>query len=61
MGGQSQMRIKHVKIEDFRLLRQLVILLEERTTLIVGRNDCGKMAVYLNPKRGAGKQTMVQQ
>jgi len=35
------MRIKHVEIENFRLLRKVAIGLEERTTLIVGRNNSG--------------------
>uniref|UniRef100_B0SV43 Conserved hypothetical membrane spanning protein n=1 Tax=Caulobacter sp. (strain K31) TaxID=366602 RepID=B0SV43_CAUSK len=39
------MRIKHVEIENFRLLRKVAIGLEERTTLIVGRNNSGKTSI----------------
>ena len=39
------MRIKHVEIENFRLLRSVAIGLEERTTLIVGRNNSGKTSI----------------
>src|SRR3546814_793761 len=39
------MRIKHVEIENFRLLRHVAIGLEERTTLIVGRNNSGKTSI----------------
>lgn len=54
------MRIKHVEIRNFRLLRQVAIGLEERTTLIVGRSNSGKPAVGLNFTRGVGIQTMAQ-
>lgn len=39
------MRIKHVEIENFRLLRNVAVGLEERTTLIVGRNNSGKTSI----------------
>lgn len=39
------MLIKHVEIENFRLLRDVQLGLEERTTLIVGRNNCGKTSI----------------
>lgn len=39
------MRIKHVEIENFRLLRKVSVGLEERTTLIVGRNNSGKTSI----------------
>lgn len=39
------MRIKGVKIENFRLLREVAVGLEDRTTLIVGRNNSGKTSV----------------
>src|SRR3546814_16885836 len=39
------MRIKHVEIENFRLLRHVAIGLEERTTLIVGRNNSGTTSI----------------
>jgi putative ATP-dependent endonuclease of OLD family len=39
------MRIKGVEIENFRLLRDVAVGLEERTTLIVGRNNSGKTSI----------------
>jgi energy-coupling factor transporter ATP-binding protein EcfA2 len=39
------MRIKSVDIENFRLLRQVAVGLEERTTLVVGRNNSGKTSI----------------
>ena len=39
------MRIKHAKIENFKLLRDVELGLEERTTLIVGRNNSGKTSI----------------
>lgn len=39
------MLIKHVQIENFRLLRNVALGLEERTTLIVGRNNSGKTSL----------------
>lgn len=39
------MRINRAKIENFRLLRSVEIGFEERTTLIVGRNNSGKTSI----------------
>ena len=39
------MRIKGVEIENFRLLRDVAVGLEDRTTLIVGRNNSGKTSI----------------
>lgn len=39
------MRIKRVEIENFRLLRNVAVGLEDRTTLIVGRNNSGKTSI----------------
>lgn len=39
------MKIKHVKVENFRLLRDVELGLEDRTTLIVGRNNSGKTSI----------------
>ena len=39
------MRIKGVEIENFRLLRDVALGLEDRTTLIVGRNNSGKTSI----------------
>jgi energy-coupling factor transporter ATP-binding protein EcfA2 len=38
-------RIKGVEIENFRLLRDIAVGLEDRTTLIVGRNNSGKTSI----------------
>ena len=40
------MRINRAKIENFRLLRDVEIGFEEQTTLIVGRNNSGKIMQY---------------
>ncbi|MDO6732455.1 ATP-dependent endonuclease [Marinovum sp. 2_MG-2023] len=39
------MKIKEVQIENFRLLRDVAIGFENRTTLIVGRNNSGKTSI----------------
>lgn len=39
------MRINGVEIENFRLLRDVAVGFEERTTLIVGRNNSGKTSI----------------
>ena len=39
------MRIVRAKIENFRLLRDVTVGFEERTTLIVGRNNSGKTSI----------------
>ena len=39
------MQIKQVEIENFRLLRNVAVGLENRTTLIVGRNNSGKTSI----------------
>jgi putative ATP-dependent endonuclease of the OLD family len=39
------LKIKQIKIENFRLLRDVELGLEERTTLIVGRNNSGKTSI----------------
>lgn len=39
------MQIKEVEIENFRLLRNVAMGLEDRTTLIVGRNNSGKTSI----------------
>ncbi|MDY0280477.1 MAG: AAA family ATPase [Salinivirgaceae bacterium] len=38
------MKINHVKIENFRLLRDVELGFEDRTTLIVGRSNSGKIS-----------------
>src|SRR3546814_11921552 len=40
-----RMRIVRAKIENFRLLRDVEVGFEERTTLIVGRNNSGKTSI----------------
>lgn len=39
------MRIHHVKIKNFRLLAGVELVLEEQTTVIVGRNNSGKTSL----------------
>lgn len=39
------MKINHVKVENFRLLSDVELGLEDRTTLIVGRNNSGKTTI----------------
>lgn len=39
------LKINYVKVENFRLLRNVELGLEERTTLIVGRNNSGKTSI----------------
>lgn len=39
------MKINHVKVENFRLLRDVELGIEDRTTLIVGRNNSGKTSI----------------
>lgn len=39
------MRINSVKIENFRLLRDVEVGFEDRTTLVVGRNNSGKTSI----------------
>lgn len=39
------MRIKRIEIENFRLLRDVAVGLEDRTTLILGRNNSGKTSI----------------
>lgn len=39
------MKIKHMKVENFRLLRDVELGLEDRTTLIIGRNNSGKTSI----------------
>lgn len=39
------MKIRHVKVENFRLLRNVELSLEDQTTLIVGRNNSGKTSI----------------
>jgi len=39
------MRLKDIKIENFRILREVELSLEDTTTLIVGRNNSGKTSI----------------
>lgn len=36
------MRVQKIDIKNFRLLQDVSLFLEERTTVIVGRNNSGK-------------------
>lgn len=39
------MRIEKVEVKNFRLLKQATVLLEEKTTVVVGRNNSGKTSL----------------
>ncbi|HYG27699.1 MAG TPA: ATP-dependent endonuclease [Caulobacteraceae bacterium] len=39
------MRIRRVEVQNFRLLKDVSVLLEDRTTLVVGRNNSGKTSL----------------
>ncbi|WP_320338462.1 AAA family ATPase [Citrobacter braakii] len=39
---EGRMRIHQVQIKNFRLLADVELVLEEQTTVIVGRNNNGK-------------------
>lgn len=43
--GVANLKINYVKVENFRLLRDVELGLEDRTTLIVGRNNSGKTSI----------------
>src|SRR3972149_1668489 len=45
MGGFVPMHIKKIDIMNFRVLRKVYFYLEERTTVIVGRNNSGKTSL----------------
>lgn len=53
------MHIKHVAIENFRLLRNVAIGLEQRTTLIVGRNNSGKTSIAELFRRLLSERTLM--
>lgn len=39
------MKIKKIKIKNFRLLHNISLQLEDETTVVVGRNNCGKTSL----------------
>lgn len=39
------MQIKKISIKNFRLLKEVQLSLEEKTTVIVGRNNSGKTSL----------------
>ncbi|WP_063892194.1 MULTISPECIES: AAA family ATPase [unclassified Burkholderia] len=39
------MKIKTIKIKNFRLLHDISLQLEDETTVVVGRNNCGKTSL----------------
>lgn len=43
MGGY--VKIKAIKIKNFRLLHDISLQLEDETTVVVGRNNCGKTSL----------------
>ena len=52
------MRIKAVEVENFRLLRDVAVGLEDRTTLIVGRNNSGKTSIAELFRRLLGEKSL---
>ena len=42
---ETQMRLKNVAVKNFRLLQDVSLVLEGRTTVVVGRNNCGKTSL----------------
>lgn len=55
------MHIKKIEIDNFRILKNIKLLLEEDTTVIVGRNNSGKTALTELFRRLLGEQTPVFQ
>jgi putative ATP-dependent endonuclease of the OLD family len=43
--SEAVMQIKKIEVKNFRLLKDVELFLEERTTLIVGRNNSGKTSL----------------
>lgn len=41
-NASAPMRVSHIKVRNFRLLRNVDIDLDDRTTVLVGRNNSGK-------------------
>ncbi|WCM90508.1 ATP-dependent nuclease [Acidovorax sp. NCPPB 3576] len=39
------MRLKNIVVQNFRLLQDAGLVLEDRTTVVVGRNNCGKTSL----------------
>ena len=42
------MKIKKIKIENFRLLKNFELDLEDKLSLVIGKNNCGKTSLNLN-------------
>jgi Predicted ATP-dependent endonuclease of the OLD family len=40
-----KMKIKTIQIQNFRLLKNVTLSLEDNTTVIVGRNNSGKTSL----------------
>lgn len=45
MNWENQVRLKAIKINNFRLLHDVSLQLEDGTTVVVGRNNCGKTSL----------------
>lgn len=43
--GDGHVKIKTIKIKNFRLLHNISLQLEDETTVVVGRNNCGKTSL----------------
>lgn len=42
---QNALRVSHVEVENFRLLRSVSVVLDDATTVLVGRNNTGKTSL----------------
>lgn len=49
--GKPDMYLKQIEAKNFRLLHDVKLLLENRTTVIVGRNNSGKTSLTEVMKR----------
>lgn len=52
----TQTRLKRIEIQNFRLLHDVGMNLEDLTTLVVGRNNSGKTSLYELLKRFLGER-----
>ena len=52
------MNLKKIEIKNYRLLQDVEILLEKRTTLIIGRNNSGKTSLIEIFRRLSTKETL---
>ncbi|NQU81200.1 MAG: AAA family ATPase [Bacteroidetes bacterium] len=45
MKEQSSMKITKIKVDNFRLLKEFEIDLEDNLSLVIGKNNCGKTSL----------------